>query len=103
MNVFYVTFEAFRIPQRILRILAKEISNGEEDKGKTWPRNAAWEAEGLGWGFPWEENNSSKLQEREHLTRGRWAWGARSRAEKLQTRFLDAGAFPSSGWSDAVF
>lgn len=32
MNFFCMTFEAFRIPQRILGILAKEISNGREDR-----------------------------------------------------------------------
>ena len=52
--------------------------------GQTWPRNAAWEAEGLGVGFPWKEDNSSKLQEREHLAlrNGRWGkkWGGGERS-----------------------
>lgn len=51
--------------------------------GQTWPRNAAWEAEELGVGFPWKEDNSSKLQEREHLAlrNGRWGkkWGGGER------------------------
>ena len=48
MNFFCVTFELSRIPQRILRILAKEFER-REDKGDG-PRNAAWETEGLGTG-----------------------------------------------------
>lgn len=27
------------------------------------------------WGFPWKQNNSSKLQEREHLALGGGGWG----------------------------
>lgn len=60
--------------------------------GQTWPRNAAWEAEELGVGFPWKEDNSSKLQEREHLAlrNGRWGkkWGGGERGAASSPAFL---------------
>lgn len=61
------------LPQRILRIPAKEISNrGEEDNGDRPGRGMLLgKLKGWGWGFPWKEDNGSRLQEREHLVLGR--------------------------------
>lgn len=77
LNFFYLTFEVSRITPRILRTLAKEISNGRREGKRDRPGQGMplGRLRGWGWGFPWKHNNSSKLQEREHLALEGGGWG----------------------------